>query len=71
MTFLRCSARLGMSAPNWVNELTSNLNAMTRDIEQQVQDLTKNLNSQLQHTFTEIEKTIQNLPKGKIFYNVN
>lgn len=66
MTFLCCSARLGMSAPNWVSQLTNDINAMTHNIQRQVQQLTENLNSQIQQMLTEINRTTESLPRGNL-----
>jgi len=50
-----------MAAPNWVTDFTNNIN-------REVMSLTKNLETQInytiQQTLAEVNKTLENLPRG-------
>lgn len=68
-----CSLCRGTGAQDWVSELTSSLNRMSQDINEQVQHLTQRLHTQIRQNvessvepvLKEAQRMIENLPRGK------
>ncbi|XP_012526489.2 uncharacterized protein LOC105831125 isoform X2 [Monomorium pharaonis] len=75
---LLASAHLAMGDPNWISDFTSNINAMTQNLQQQIHQYTQDLQQQIQQSvqpaLEQAYKTIENLPKdshGHIITNNN
>jgi len=64
---------------DWTSDLTSNINRMTENINRQVQQFTEQLQTQIRHNvqsslepaLAEVNRAIENLPRGNHTYSQN
>lgn len=68
-----------MSAADWTSDLTRNIHRMTDNINRQVQQFTEQLQTQIQHNLEsslqpaleEVNRAIENMPRGNHTYSQN
>lgn len=72
--FLCCSVHQGAGAPDWVTDLTGNIQRFQENFREQMQFLNENLHREIeksvQPALEQVQKTIENLPKGNRSQNI-